>query len=138
MLHREQVKGKAILLSTTFLSLLAWIIPRAINFGWGIKAVLGYGYLVSLEKGISTLNLASKAIWFFLYLDYIILSLGIILFIFAAILIYKYKSLAKGEKLIIEIALSATFFLVKLLPRLSQSQQAVGLYASGIKSIILN
>ncbi len=110
--HYKQLKEKFLLLATTSIFILSWFIPRIINYGFNLIQVTGYQ--ASLEKASSSLFLSTKFIWFFLYLDYLILASGILLFILAIFLIFKYKELNKNEKLLIQITLFSTFFILIL------------------------
>jgi len=106
----KQYKTKLLLLFSTFIISLTWIIPRLINSGFNL--IQATGYQPSIEKATSGIFLTTKLIWFFLYIDYLILASGIFLFIFALVLIIKYKHLNKKQKILLQITLLSTLFLL--------------------------
>jgi 4-amino-4-deoxy-L-arabinose transferase-like glycosyltransferase len=112
LLNFKQFQEKTILLFTTLITISAWIIPRVINYGFNLYQILGYQ--ASLEKATSSTFFSTKIIWFFLYIDYLILASGIVLFILAIALILKYKKLNPQEKLLIQLTILSTFFLLIL------------------------
>jgi len=106
----KQYKTKSLLLFNTFIISLTWIISRLINSSFNL--IQATGYQPSIEKAASGIFLTTKLIWVFLYTDYLILASGIFLFIFALALIIKYKHLNKKQKILIQITLISTLFLL--------------------------
>lgn len=109
LINIKQIKNKLILIFASIATITPLFILRSINSGFKISNLVGYEN--SVREVSSGLHLLPKITWFFLYIDYIIIALGILFFIFSVYAIFKYKNLDYKEKLLVQIVFISTFFL---------------------------
>jgi hypothetical protein len=132
---------RIILLLFTIIISSTLFIPRILNSGFDLGKILGYQ--ASIDNASSSLFLITKIIWVFLYLDYLILASGIILFFYAILLILKYRKLEHDEKLFIQIIFFTTLFLIIICANHSGSHEkytdyrTIGRYIEGTIPLFL-
>lgn len=102
LLHiKKRWKKMASTLLWATLTILPWLIVK----GTQTKASTGafQGYNAELFAVINIPYLPTKILWSFLYLDYLIIGAGIIIFILSLSLLFNYKSCTNNEKLFLII-----------------------------------
>ncbi len=103
LLHfRKQIKKKLVLLVVAFITISPWLIIKGKTLG----------YSVHLANTTSSLFISARISWFFLYIDYVIIALGIVFFVLSLNMLLKYLVLSKKKKLLVEILFFATLFLL--------------------------
>jgi len=94
------LRNKLLLLLALLATLLPWIITKIILNGFSLIGIFGYT------------NSINKIIWTFFYIDYLIISLGIIFFILSVYLLFKYKYLNQKERLFLDLTFLSTIFVI--------------------------
>ncbi len=106
----KTIKKKIFLILVTIATILPWIMVKGNLYGFTMGGITGYGG--HIEQATQGMHLVSKIIWIFLYTEYLIIAVGIVFFILSLQAIIKYTKQSLDKKLLIQITLLSTFFLI--------------------------
>jgi len=135
LLHfRNQIKKKLVLLAVALVTIFPWLIIKGTSLG----------YTAQMANTTTSLFMSARITWFFLYIDYVIIGLGIIFFILSLNMLFKYLVLNKKKKLLVEILFFAVLFLLIIAANHSgggyesyQDYRILGRYIAAIFPLIL-